>query len=215
MTQRLNINPKKLDGSHTRREIMEYYEEELWEEAVKCVKRLSEVQKRVVNLLPECMKQLPTQHADLQDETAQRVLLNHIRLRSLYAFSNYIYKMIEEQCKELADCSANGGYGQSKAEEVLQTTLNTVVEIPFDNLINDTVTGLLRINEMKERLRERLDFMVYSMEHSHWSFRDIIGTIVNHGLTYKQLWSSAIESQDPTGSNIKGLLDDDEMVRIS
>ena len=206
MTPKLIISPEE---PYTRREIMEEEQSELWKRATECVKKLSEVQKRVVELLPECRKLLPTQYADLQDETAQRVLLNHIHLRSLYAFSNSICKMIEEQCKELADCSTNGGYGQSKAEEVLQTTLNTVVEIPFDNLINDTVTGLLRINEMKERLRER--FVVYSP----WSFNDIIGTITNQGLTYKQLWSSAIESQDPTGSNIKGLLDDDEMVRIS
>jgi len=209
MTPKLIISPEE---PYTRREIMEEEQSELWKRATECVKKLSEVQKRVVELLPECRKLLPTQYADLQDETAQRVLLNHIHLRSLYAFSNYIYKMIEEQYKELADCSVHGGRELREAEEVLQKTLDIVSEIPFDNLINDTVTGLLRINKIKERLREMLDFMVYSMEHSHWSFRDIIGTIVNHGLTYDEsLWRYAIGSQDPTDSNIKELLDDDEL----
>jgi len=34
------------------------------------------------------------------------------------------------------------------------------------------------------------------------------------GLIYESLWVSVVESQDPICSNLKGLLDDDKMVRI-
>lgn len=196
--------------SYTLKEIMENEQSELWNKALVCVKVLSEVQKHIVDILPDCRKQLPTHFADLQDEKAQSVLMNHIRLRSLYAFSDYIFKMIEKQCKDLAECSGHADSEEADAAAVLQTTLTIVSEIPFDSLINDTVTGLLRINEIKDRLHGGLDFIVYS---NLW-FRDIIGTIDNHGLTDESLWLSVVESQDPVCSNIKELLDDDKMVRI-
>ena len=174
------------------------------------MKVLAEVQKHIVDLLPDCRKQLPTHFADLQDEKAQSVLMKHIRFRSLYAFSECIFKMIEKECKDLAECSSCSGSEEADAAAVLQTTLTKVSEIPFDSLMNDTVTGLLMINEIKDRLHEGLDFIVYS----NWSFRDIVGTIDNHGLIYESLWVSVVESQDPICSNLKELLDDDKMVRI-
>ena len=205
----LRIN-KDTKVSYTPKGNMENEHSELWNKALACVKVLSEVQKHIVDLLPDCRKQLPTHFADLQDEKAQSVLMKHIRFRSLYAFSECIFKMIEKECKDLAECSSCSGSEKADAAAVLQKTLTIVSEIPFDSLINDTVTGLLRINEIKDRLHGGLDFIVYS----NWSFRDIVGTIDNHGLTDESLWLSVVESQDPVCSNIKELLDDDKMVRI-
>ena len=207
MTLRINKDTKV---SYTPKDNMENEHSELWNKALACVKVLSEVQKHIVDLLPDCRKQLPTHFADLQDEKAQSVLMKHIRFRSLYAFSECIFKMIEKECKDLAECSSCSGSEKADAAAVLQTTLTKVSEIPFDSLMNDTVTGLLMINEIKDRLHEGLDFIVYS----NWSFRDIVDTIDNHGLIYESLWVSVVESQDPVCSNIKELLDDDKMVRI-
>ena len=207
MTLRIN---KDIKVSYTLKDIMENEHSELWNKALACVKVLSEVQKHIVDLLPDCRKQLPTHFADLQDEKAQSVLMKHIRFRSLYAFSECIFKMIEKECKDLAECSSCSGSEEADAAAVLQTTLTKVSEIPFDSLMNDTVTGLLMINEIRDRLHEGLDFIVYS----NWSFRDIVDTIDNHGLIDESLWVSVVESQDPICSNLKELLDDDKMVRI-
>lgn len=213
----LNISFK---GPYTRRGFMEYYGEELWKRATECVKKLSEVQKRVVELLPECRKQLPTQYADLQDEKAQRVLLNHIHLRSLYAFSNSIYRLLDNQCKDLANCIAQrGGDADTEAEEeyeVLETTLDTLSKISFDSLIKDSsITGLENINKITEDLHGGEVFYVYS--NGNWEFHDTLNTvrdIVNKGIVSEQLWSDAIKSQDPASSDIKELLNDDELLRI-
>lgn len=207
MTLRINKDTKV---SYTLKDIMENEHSELWNKALACVKVLSEVQKHIVDLLPDCRKQLPTHFADLQDEKAQSVLMKHIRFRSLYAFSECIFKMIEKECKDLAECSGCSDSEEADAAAVLQTTLTKVSIIPFDSLMNDIVTELLMINEIKDRLHEGLDFIVYS----NWSFRDIVGTIDNHGLIDESLWVSVVESQDPICSNLKELLDDDKMVRI-
>jgi hypothetical protein len=215
MTPKLIISPEE---PYTRREIMEEEQSELWKRATECVKKLSEVQKRVVELLPECRKQLPTQYADLQDKKALSVLLNHIHLRSLYAFSNSIYRLLDNQCKDLANCIAQRGERQAEEEyEALETTLDTLSKISFDSLIKDTsITGLENINKIKkEDLHGGEVFYVYS--NGNWEFHDTLNTvrdIVNKGIVSEQLWSDAIKSQDPASSDIKELLDDNETLRI-
>jgi hypothetical protein len=195
---------------HTLREIMEVEQRDLWLQAKESVKKLTEVQKRVVELLPEYRKQLPSSFKGLEDSNAQSALKNHIRLRSLYALSEMIWEKIEEECKALANCPGHNDSEERDAQEVLQTTLTAVEEFPFDSIIDDNVTGLLRFNdELKIKFKERL-LGVYK----NWSFDDIIGAINNYGIRYEQLWKSAIDSQDPENSNLKDLLDDDTMVRI-
>jgi hypothetical protein len=64
MTLRINKDTKV---SYTLKDIMENEHSELWNKALACVKVLSEVQKHIVDLLPDCRKQLPTHFADLHD----------------------------------------------------------------------------------------------------------------------------------------------------
>ncbi len=189
---------------------MNDYQPDLWLQATESVKKLTEVQKRVVELLPEYRKQLPSNFEGMEDHNAQSALKNHIRLRSLYALTEKIWEKIEEECKALAECSGHNDSEERDAQEVLQATLTAVEEFPFDSIIDDNVTGLQRINELKDKFKERLDFGVYT----NWSFRDIIVTINNHGIKHEQLWKSVVDSQDPDSSNLKDLLDDDTMVRI-
>lgn len=195
---------------HTLREIMEVEQRDLWLQAKESVKKLTEVQKRVVELLPEYRKQLPSSFKGLEDSNAQSALKSHIRLRSLYALTKMIWEKIEEECKALANCSGHDVSEERDAQEVLQATLTAVEEFPFDSIIDDNVTGLLRFNdELKIKFKERL-LGVYK----NWSFDDIIGTINRYGIKYEQLWKSAIDSQDPKSVNLKDLLDDDTMVRV-
>lgn len=195
---------------HTFKEIMEEEQQDLWLQATESVKKLIEMQKRVVELLPEYRKQLPSSFKELEDSNAQSALKTHIRLRSLYALSEKIWEKIEKECKTLANCSVNGSSEERDAQEVLQSTLTAVEEFPFDSIIDDSVTGLLLFNdELKDKFKERL-LGVYE----DWSFCDIIGTINNYGIMYEQLWKAVINSQDPDSSNLKDLLDDDTMVRI-
>lgn len=202
---------KNIKLAYTLRQKMELDQEDLWLQATESVKKLTEVQKRVVELLPEYRKQLPSSFKGLEDSNAQSALKNYIRLRSLYALTEKIWEKIEEECKALAECSGQDVSEERDAQELLQATLTAVEEFPFDSIIDDNVTGLHRINdELKAKFKERLDFGVYM----NWSFRDIIGTINNYGIKYEQLWKTVVDSQDPESSNLKDLLDDDTMVRV-
>ena len=207
---KLVINRNTKIPPHTLKEIMEVDQQDLWLQATESVKKLTEVQKRVVELLPEYRKQLPSSFKGLDDSNAQSALKNHIRLRSLYTLTEMIWEKIEEECKALANCSGHDVEEERDSQEVLQATLKAVEEFPFDSIIDDNVTGLLRFNdELKIKFKERL-LGVYK----NWSFRDIIGTINNYGIKYEQLWKTVVDSQDPESSNLKDLLDDDTMVRV-
>jgi hypothetical protein len=209
---KLVINRNTKIPPHTLKEIMEVDQQDLWLQATESVKKLTEVQKRVVELLPEYRKQLPSNFEGLDDSNAQSALKNHIRLRSLYALTEMIWEKIEEECKVLANCSGHNDSEERDAQEVLQTTLTAVEEFPFDSIIDDNVTGLHRINdELKAKFKERLDFGVYN---STCMFSDIIGSINSFGLQVEWIWKSALDSQDPNSSNLKDLLDDDTMVRV-
>lgn len=206
----LRIGKNTKPAPYTSREIMEDEQQELWFQATESVKKLTEVQKRVVELLQECRKQLPTSFDGLEDSIAQSALENHIRLRSLFALSEKIWEKLEKECKALANCSGHGYPVESDAQEALQATLTAVEEFPFDSIIDDDVKGLYKIDELKDKFEKNFDFGVYK----NWSFRDIIGTIENNGIKYEELWKSVVDSQDPEGFNLKDLLDDDTMERI-
>ena len=203
----LNNNTKI---AYTYKQIMEGDQEDLWLQATESVKKLTEVQKQVVKLLPDCRKQLPSSFKGMENANAQSSVKSHIRLRSLYALSEKIWEKIEEGCKALAKCSGDNVPEERDAQESLQATLMAVEEFPFDYIINDNVNGLLRINELKDKFGKGLGFMVYDQ----WHFLDIIGLINNQGIKYEGLWKSVADSQDPEDSNLKMLLDDDTMVRI-
>ena len=203
---------KNIKLAYTLRQKMELDQEDLWLQATESVKLLKEVQKRVVKLLPEYRKQLPSSFKGLEDSNAQSALKNYIRLRSLYALTEKIWEKIEEECKALAECSGQDVSEERDAQELLQATLTAVEEFPFDSIIDDNVTGLHRINdELKAKFKERLDFGVYN---STCMFSDIIGSINSFGLQVEWIWKSALDSQDPNSSNLKDLLDDDTMVRV-
>lgn len=207
MALKVNSNSKI---AYTLKQIMETKQSEMWIQAKESVKNLTEVQKRIVELLPAYRKQLPASFTDLEDNNAQNALVNHIRLTSLYALSEYIWEKIEKECEDLAKCSGHDASDERNAQDVLQKTLETVAGFLFDSIIEDEVTGLLRINNLKNKFKNNLNFSVYKQ----WWFCDIIGTIDYHGIKYEDLWKSVIESQDPQSSNLKDLLDDDLMVRV-
>jgi len=194
---------------HTLKEIMEEEQEELWRQATECVKKLSEIQTRVVELLPEYRKQLPASFKELEDSHAQYALANHIRLRSLYALSEAVWQLIEKRCEDLAKLS--GHSEEDEAKEALQATLEAFTEFPFDSIIEDKVAGLFRIISLKDVFEKKLDFGVYN---TTCRFSDIIGSVNYHGLAIEWLWKYVNDGQDPDSSNIRDLLDDDRMERL-
>ena len=206
---------------HTMREFLECHYPELLETAESGCAVLTELQNALVELLPLSKKMLPSNIGQLADIEAQANLTTFIFHYSLFAFADKAYTMLKEQCTALAEALNSNNYEEEeKLADKLRKTLNALSRIPFDNLLDHGAAGLHRLDTFKDYLQERLDFLVIPVLkangslRSNWSFRDITGTIMRHGLSYEPLLTNCIDAPLPKNTTIGELVDNEKMLRI-
>lgn len=201
---------KSIHVSYTRKDIMEDNYSNLWSKADTLANKLVNLQEKVIGLLPEANRLLPSRVEALKDEEAQANFLNYIRLRALYAFAEKLWKVIEEQSRKLAEAhDKDNRYERENAEAALEKTLNIAATIPFDELTTKPENGLTNLyNYLLLFQGVPNDFQVFR----ELSFRDIIGTADYS--TNGTILKSTIDDEYPTSPNIGELLDDDEMIRV-
>ena len=206
---------------HTMREFLECHYPELLETAESGCAVLTELQNALVELLPLSKKMLPSNIGQLADIEAQANLTTFIFHYSLFAFADKAHTMLKEQCTALAEALNSNNYEEEeKLADKLRKTLNALSRIPFDNLLDHGAAGLHRLDTFKDYLQERLDFLVIPVLkangslRSNWSFRDITGTIMRHGLSYEPLLTNCIDAPLPKNTTIGELVDNEKMLRI-
>ena len=211
----------RLYQPHTMREFLEYDYPELLEAAESGCTLLTELQNAVIELLPLSKKLLPSDIARLDCVEAQANLMVYIYHYSLFAFADKAYTMLKEQCSALAEAlNSNNDEKEEETVEILKKTLDALSRIPFDNLLDHSAAGLLRLEIFKEHLRERLDFNVIPVLKANgelrgnWSFRDITGTIVQNGLSYEELLTDCVVAPLPDSITIGKVVDDETLLRI-
>ena len=214
----------RIDGpkpAYTLREILECDYQELLETAESGCAILTKLQNALIELLPLSQEMLRRNGNQLANVEAQANLTTFIFHYSLFAFADKAYTMLKEQCTALAEahCSQNDVEEEDAADK-LKKTLNALSRIPFDNLLDHGAVGLMRLDTFKDYLQENLDFLVIPVIdangslRSNWSFRDITGTIMRHGLSYGSLLTDCIDAPLPKNTTIGELVDNEKMVRI-
>ena len=211
----------KMYQPHTMREFLECNYPELLEKAENGCTVLTELQNTVIELLPLSKKMLPGDIAQLDCVEAQANLMVYIYYYSLFAFADKAYTILNAQCTALAKAlDANDAEEEEKGVENLKKTLDALSRIPFDNLLNHSAAGLLRLDIFKEHLHERLDFNVIPVLKANgelrgnWSFLDITGTIVQNGLSYEELLTDCVVAPLPDSITIGKVVDDETLLRI-
>ena len=151
------------------------------------------------------------------------MLLNYLKMRSLYGFAHYIGKQVNRLCHELASCDNEQDQdGVDNAKIALADLFVAFGKVDALDIAKDSVEGFRKLGQAIEGFGERTDFHVmdcYSKEgrHSTWSFLDIAGTLKNGESSYDSLWEAVNNSPDPTKPNISGLMEseeDNKMIRI-
>ena len=214
----------RIDGpktAYTLREILECDYQELLETAESGCAILAELQKALIELLPLSQGMLRRNGNQLANVEAQANLTTFIFHYSLFAFADKAYTMLKEQCTALAEALNSNNYEEEeKLADKLKKTLNALSRIPFDNLLDHGAVGLMRLDTFKDYLQENLDILVIPVVdangslRSNWSFRDITGTIMRHGLSYEPLLTNCIDAPLPKNTTIGKVVDDEKMVRI-
>ena len=207
--------------AYTLREILECDYPELLEAAESGCTLLTELQSAIIDLLPSSQKQLPCNIEQLAGAEAQANLTTFIFHYSLFAFADKAHTMLKEQCTALAEALNSNNYEEEeKLADNLKKTLEALSRIPFDNLLDHGAAGLHRLDTFKDYLQDKMDFLVipvYNENGKHigdWSFRDITGTIMRHGLSYEKLLTDCINAPLPHSTTIGELVDNEQMVRI-
>ena len=200
--------------SYTYRQVMETDYQSLWEGAQKYAEHLTQVQARIIEVLPKYKSLLPNEFIELKGEKAQLNLLNYIRLCSIYTFADKAFQTLDKLCCDLVD--SEGKHDQEGIEDLVQKIV-ALCNTSLDDIITDDVTGFLRLCAKWQELREKTiisDWIVFKLENANWSFGDIVGTINNQGMCDEGLWHDAIQNKDPEAVSVGILLDSDEMIRI-
>lgn len=193
---------------------MEKKYQPLWEGAQKSVNHLTQVQARIIEVLPKYKSLLPNEFVELKEKEAQMNLLNYIRLCSIYTFADKAFQTLDKLCRDLVDSEKK--QDQEGIEDLIQKIV-ALCNTSLDDFITDAVTGFLRLCAKGQELREKTiisDWIVFKLEGGIWSFGDIVGTINYQGMCDEGLWRDATQNQDPEAVSIGKLLDSDEMIRI-
>lgn len=200
---------------YTHAEILEDDYPELWDKAQELVGSLTALQEKIIPALPKLHQQLPTNIQQLQTLEAQINLQTYILARSLYAFAERVFTLLDEQCTELAQAlNEKDSDAEDDALAKLERTLDILANAPLEDIASDSVTGLLRLSRVTCEFEHRLDFSVFHMEKADWTFHDIMGTIASLGLCCEDLLQDAINCTLPNCVSVGKLLDDDTMQRV-
>ena len=221
MALKITKDTKVVQLPYTRKEIMEIFYPELWKQANEGVGKLKELQEKVVPFLPITWKQIPDPCKEssevLRDKRIQLNLWEYLYFKSLYGFSEKLWKTIERQCRCLTEAqNTNDQEAIDKAKALIENTLSVVSTINPEEFVNDHATGMFRLTSLLKRFKGKpSDFTVLTdlSERCTWSFKDIIGSIENYGLG-SSLWAFASTDYLPSDSNVGKLLDDNKMKRI-
>ena len=205
----LTINDLGKRLPYTYKEIVEIDYPEIWDLAQRCLQIAEAWQEMTVELMPLFKK--------------RSMLLNYLKVRSLYGLAHYIVKQVNRFCHELASCENEQDQdGVDNAKIALADLFEAFGKVDALDIAKDSVEGFRKLEQAIEGFGERTDFHVmdcYSKEgcHSTWSFLDIAGTLKNGESSYDSLWEAVNNSPDPTKPNISGLMEseeDNKMIRI-
>ena len=151
----------------------------------------------------------------MNEVDAQIAFQSYILARSLYAFADESNKLLDSQCTSYAKAlNAHDTYDEEDALANLKKTIDILDEVPLETLLDDRVSGLHRLSAVTYMFKSRMDFGVFSAKKSPWSFHDIMGTIINQGLSDANMLHNAINDIPPTNVSVTELLDDDMMRRV-
>lgn len=215
MTPKMVYNRETARHVYTHAEILECDYPELWDKAQELVVRLTALQEKIIPTLPKLHQQLPTNIQELQTPEAQINLQTYILARSLYSFAERVFKLLDEQCTKLAKAlNVEDSDAEEDALEKVKRTLEILANAPLEDIASNPQTGLQRLSSVTYEFEHRLDFSVFHMEKTDWTFHDIMGTIASLGLCCEELLQDAINSTLPTCVSVGKLLDEDTMQRV-
>lgn len=218
------LSTKNCRLNYTLRETFENECPDLMALSEKCIRDLENWQKMTMELFPVYHKQVLEASKNRTSKMAQMVLINYIKLRSVYAFAREIWDKVNKECRNVAFAiNENDPEGEVKAKSALFKCLDGFGQISVIDIVKDEVSGFFRLYKQVEdydSIPDILQVLLWISEdgcHIQLSFRDIVGAIRGEGLLSEYLWEMSTKCPYPTEPSISGLMESEEdnaMVRV-
>lgn len=194
---------------YTYKEIVQKEYPDFWNAASECGHVLEEWQNLIVKLLPIHKEQLPKSFDELENKESQTIMLNYLKLRSIYSLAEMLWEQINKLCHELAVENNEGKRRDVENTKIkLIATFEKIDSIPIIEIVEDFIKGFDKLHQEISNF----DFVVLPMRYS-----DICGIVYNKGIQEESLWESALNSQDPTEPDITDFMetpDDNKLIRM-
>lgn len=200
----------------TYKEIVKYYHSEIWNPAKECISELEKWQKLLIELMPSVKTILPTDAGERTSEKAQIVLLNYLKLRSLYGLAHEIGEQVNHWCHELGvSGNVQDEEDINKAKAVLTDLFEAFGKVDAVDIAHDNLNGFQKLEQAVDSFVAFHDFLVMRSYHDgvqwgNWTFHDITGNIGVYGLQSDALWESVLHDTVPTDLNVSGLMESEE-----
>lgn len=200
----------------TYKEIVKYYHSEIWNPAKECISELEKWQKLLIELMPSVKTILPTDAGERTSEKAQIVLLNYLKLRSLYGLAHEIGEQVNQWCHELGvSGNVQDEEDINKAKAFLTDLFEAFGKVDAVDIAHDNLNGFQKLEQAVDSFVAFHDFLVMRSYHDgvqwgNWTFHDITGNIGVYGLQSDALWESVLHDTVPTDPNVSGLMESEE-----
>lgn len=218
----LTVNDLNKRRPYTLKDFLEIDFKEIWVAANACNVLLKTWQEKTVSDFSTNSYKTILSKCDRNSPDNQLILLNYIKSQSIYVFATKLSECLDEECRSLA--KAANKCDEDEQIEAMKRLSNIIKKLgnnldEIDGIVDDKTNGFSRLDSLlrAEFFDGSLPFNDIVYVFDHWSFKDIAGNINSGNPIHEDLWSVAINNQNPTAPNIKDLMstpDDEKMIRI-
>ena len=212
--KKINALPKNDPNKrcpYTLKDILEIDFKEIWEDANARNTDLKILQEKIVSDFSTNNYETILSQCDRNSRNGQLILLNYIKLHTIYLLAAKLSECLDKECRLLANAAYKCDEDEQK--EAMKRLSNIIKKLgdnisEIEGIVDDKTSGFSRLTSLlsTEFFDGSLPFNNNGYVFGYWSFMDIANPINSGGPIREDLWDAAIQNHNPTSPNIKDLM---------
>lgn len=219
LQQKFTTEKENKKHPYTLKDILEIDFKEIWEDANARNTDLKILQEKIVSDFSTNNYETILSQCDRNSSDNQLILLNYVKLHSIYVLAAKLSECLDNECRSLANAAYKCDEDEQK--EAMKRLSNIIKKLgdnisEIEGIVDDKTSGFSRLTSLlsTEFFDGSLPFNDIVYVFGNWSFKDIAGSINPIG---ENLWNDAILNQNLIAPNIKDLMstpEDNQMIRM-
>lgn len=217
--QKFTTEKENKKHPYTLKDILEIDFKEIWKDANARNTDLKILQEKIVSDFSTNNYETILSQCDRNSRNGQLILLNYVKLHSIYVLAAKLSECLDNECRSLANAAYKCDEDEQK--EAMKRLSNIIKKLgdnisEIEGIVDDKTSGFSRLTSLlsTEFFDGSLPFKDIVYIFGYWSFKDIAGSI---NPIDENLWNDAILNQNLIAPNIKDLMstpEDNQMIRM-